>query len=464
MKKNSLIIIFLCVFGFISTKAQNSYDISFFIHESQDSMIYIEGYCGYKTILIDSIYRQKDDSFRWIAKDKPQGLYVVKNKKENMFSFVLGNSKKFSIEIYPSGEFFVKGCPENDAYLLYQKRNKTYALDIDMYKNYVRQTPEKKDSLYAAISKEIDSFQVFQQQFYKAYPENLITVVSQSMMQVTPNKFLENGKLKKGMEMEYATYYRQHYWDSFHFNDIRILYTPYFMKKYISYITEITMQNPDTINEAIDEFITKAKQGGGQEYADYIVAYYLDNLPKLPFSFNEITYTHIVDKYVNEKSTYLSPSEIEYHKKNVNDIRKFLPGNIMPNIVLRDFEGKEQSLYKIKAKYTVLYFFSSTCESCKKNLDVLKDLYKNKKQEYDLEVYSVDLEQDEAICKARQEADPFPWIVTHASAEYMQKYGFDLEHTPEIYVLDASKHIINKTAIYAHIEETIQNINKLKSK
>lgn len=464
-KKIWIILIALCVFGYKGIKAQNNYEVNFFIHENQDSMIYIEGYSGEKTIIMDSVLRdKKDEGFHWKAKDYPMGMYMVRDSLQGMFSFVLEKSNNFTIEVYPSGEYFVKGSPENDAYFLYQKENKKYQLAMYYYKLDVQKEPSKKDSLYNELQKKMDTFNVFQKQFFVLYPNNLITSVSQSMVQKTPSNFIENNKVKKGMEMEYAIYYRKHYWDTFHFNDSRILYSPYFMKKFRTYISEITMQNPDTINEAIDEFIDAAKRGGGQMYADYIVAYYLDHSPKLPFSFNEITYVHIVDKYVNNKSTYLLPTEIQYHKNNVNKLRPFLPGNIMPNIVTRDFNGQEHSLYKVKNKYTVLYFFSSTCESCKKNLDVLEDFYKNKSKDMDVEVFCIDLEEDEAVCKARQEAHPFPWIVTHSTPKALEQYGFNLDHTPEIYILDATKRIINKTAIYAHVEETITNEEKLKQK
>lgn len=461
-KKIIITVLFLC-FAYI-TKAQNPYDVTFYIHEFEDSVIYIESTCGSETKIEDTIFKEKNESFHWKKKDMPQGLYLIKNKQESMFSFLLGNSHKFSIEIYPNGEANVVGCQENDAFLLYQKENKKYQKNLEMYKINVQKAPSKKDSLMNIALKQIDTFTVFQKQFFQTYPNNLISVLSESMLDPKiPRRFVDGNHVTRGLEKEYAYYFRIHYWDNFHFNDNRILYTPYFMNKFDSYINKITMQEADSINVAIDDFEAIAKSRGGKEYADYIINYYLNFLPKLPFSFNEVTYVHIVDKYVDENATYLSPREIQFHKTNVDYLRKFLPLKQMPNIVLKDLNGEEKSLYSLKNKFIVLYFFSSSCENCKKNIDVLEEFYKNRAK-YDAEIFSIDLDQDIDNSIKRQQNHPYNWIIAKSTPQEMEQYGFHLDHTPEIYILNQDKLIINKTAIYDHIEKTIINYEKTNSK
>ncbi|MGP1515228.1 MAG: redoxin domain-containing protein [Bacteroidales bacterium] len=436
---------------------QNNYKISFYIHDYNYDSIYIEGYCGSKNMTIDSLKIAKDGGFHWTASNLPMGMYMIKSPKGDLFSFILDLSKEFSIEIYQNGDFFIKGSPENDAYFLYQKENKRTQSAMYYYKIKASERGANVDSLRQDILTVIDSFNTFQKSFFKTYPYNLITVISNGMNQSAPSSFFENGELKKGMEEQYVTYYRQHYWDKFHFKDIRLLYTPYFIKQFNTYISEITTQSPDTVCKAIDEFIVKADNSGGKEYADYIISWYLDNLPQLPFSFNEIIYSHMVKTYLDRASRFLMPSLIEFHSNNIKKINLFLPGNLMPNVVLRDFKGISHSLYSLKSKYTILYFFSTSCESCKKNIEDLKNFYKDYKDKYDVEIYSIDIEPDYAICKARQETDPYDWIVTHATLEELKPYDFQLNHTPSLFVLDANKRIINKTAIYDHVKQSIEN-------
>lgn len=441
----------------LGAMSQSDYKVSFFIHEYEDSIIYIEGYCGSDNKVMDSVKVAKDGGFYWTANGYLMGMYMVKSHKGDLFSFCLDLSKEFSIEIYENGEFFVKNSPENDAYFLYQKENKKCQTAMYYYKIKASEKGANVDSLRTDILTVIDSFNAFQKSFFKAYPYNLITVVSDGMNQSAPSYFFENGKVKKGMETQYATYYRQHYWDRFHFNDRRILYTPYFIKQFNNYISEITVQQPDSVCKSIDEFIAKADKNGGKEYADYVIAWYLDNSPKMPFSFNEIIYSHIIKNYLERASKYLMPSVIEFHQENIKRITPFLPGNTMPNIVLRDFNGEVHKLYALKNAYTVLYFFSSTCASCKKNIDDLKNFYKEYKDKYNVEIYSIDIEQDYALSKAHQETEPFDWIVTHATAEELAPYNFQLDHTPSLFILDKHKKILNKTAIYNHVQQSIEN-------
>ncbi len=457
MKKISVLFVGFFLLSFCNLRSQNNYEVDFYIHDNEDSVLYLQGYCGNRSYIMDSLFVKKDGSFHASLKDYHAGMYMIKKKQGDMFSFLLDKSKVFSIEIYPSGDYNVEGSPENQQYFMYQQRNQICQRAMYYYKLNAQAEPEKADSLRKDVLIVIDSFNAFQDRFFEQYPDNLITTVSLGLKQSTPASFFENGKIKPNMQKEYMTYYRQHYWDNFFFKDNRILYTPYFIKQFNTYITELTYQDPDTVCLAMDEFIKKADKEGGQEYADYVLAWYMDNSMRMPFSFNELIFTYMVNKYIDRVSEYLPPSVVEQYIVHKNDIAAFLPGKIFPNITLMDLDAQPHSLYSIKENYTVVYFFSSTCESCKKGIDDLISFYKYIKDDYGVEIYSIDIEPDIAICKARQQKEPFQWIVTHATEQELAPYNFNLDHTPTIYILDKNKRVINKTAIYSQVEKTIKN-------
>jgi len=460
-RKSTIVLLFVCLITF-GVNAQKDYKVTFFIHDYDNDSIYIEGYEGGDNLLIDSVQISKDGGFHLTLRDRPMGMYMVTSKKGDMFSFLLDKDTNFTIEIYQDGEFFVENSPQNDAYFLYQRENKKVQSAMYYYRIRSSAKDANIDSLRTDIMNIMDSFERFQENFFRTYPYNLITRISTGMEQTAPSYFFENGKLKQGKEKEYAYYYRQHYWDKFHFEDNRILYSPYFIKQFNTYISEITPQDPDSICRAIDEFVSIADKKDGKEYADYIIYWYLQNLSSLPFSFNEVIYANLTNKYLDRLSTFCFPSVVEFHKEKVKNITPFLPGKLMPNIILRDFQGNAHSLYSLKNKYVVLYFFSTSCESCKKDLNDLKNFYSQYKDKYDVEIYSIDIEPDYAICKARQEVEPYEWIVTHATAEELEPYNFKLDHTPTLYILDQNKRIINKTAIYDHVRQTIEIDEKSK--
>lgn len=446
---------------FSSLAAQNKYEIDFFIHDIDDTILYIGNYVGASRQIIDSLRIKKDGSFHWSSNPLPKGMYMVKDQKQkDMFSFMLDNSRTFSIEIYNTSEAVVTNCPENDAYMLYQKENNIYQRAMYYYRLEAQAHPENQDSLYKALRPVMDNFNKFQESFFKTYPNNFITVTSESMIQNVPTRFLEDGKIKQGMEKEYYYYYRKHYWDSFRFDDNRLLYSPYFINKFNAYISEATPQVADSVCSSLDNFVAVALHRKGVEYADYVLMWYLNRLPQMPFSFNELIYQHIVNKYENYLKGLVTQEDMDYHKDYLGKISKFFPGNIMPNIIAEDIDGKPQSLYSIKKPFTVLYFFSSTCESCLKNIDVLKELYRMNKDYYNFEIFSIDIEDDVEIAKARQRMDTYPWIVTYKDVSSLRDYGFILDHTPELYILDKDKRIINKTPMYEHVEKTMDTFLK----
>ena len=62
---------------------------------------------------------------------------------------------------------------------------------------------------------------------------------------------------------------------------------------------------------------------------------------------------------------------------------------------------------------------------------------------------------------AFQQKHPFDWIVLKSnSTQLKEKYNLDIEMTPDLYLLDKDKKIINHTPLYNQIEETIKSIEE----
>lgn len=444
--------------------AQRNYDITFWIRDFEDSVIYIKGAYGKDIVVLDSIKRSPDYSFKWHAVNQPERLITVSWQMENMFSFVLDTATKFSIGIEPSGFYWVEGCKANENYLKYQEENRQVRLAEYNYKLQMKDDKiADKDSVQHVYDSLRSHWNRFSDEFYSKYPHNLMSVLVGSLKAPdVPASFLENGNLKQGKELEYAYYFRTHYWDDFAFNDSRILYTPFFFQRFETYLNKITMQNSDSIFISLKEFCEKAISKGGKLYANYIINYYLNHYSRMPFSFYERTYVLLTD-FVSKTAKYYSipPSELEYHQNLVEKIKPFLPGNKMPNITAVDFGLQKHSLYDLKHKFTIVYFWAAGCESCEKDLDVLKDFYKQKKDLYDVEIFSIDLSRDMEQSRKYHSEHPFDWIVLKALPEEIgQKYGLDIELTPELYILDSNKRILNKTVLYSQIEESLKQFSK----
>lgn len=452
---------FLSFLFSVSLFAQKrDYEVTLWIHQLEDSIVYVKGAYGQQnSIILDTLHLKKDGEF--VLKGRfNSGIVVVASPKEDLFSFVLDKDSRFSLDIYPDGFYEVKGSLENDRYLEFQKMNMDYRLAKYEYELQMKKDPSLTDSLSALIRQKEKEFGDYRESFYRNYPENIMSVLVKAVQNPAPNMkfFDENGKLKKGMELEYANDYRMRFWDGFDFSDERIIATPYFYRKFQTYIDKVTMQTADSVFSSFKHFIDLANSKGGQIYSRYVIDHYLQRLPMMPFSFNEMLYTLIVDSLVNDKYTpWLTPSEVEQHKINIERIRPFLAGNPFPRMRAVDLDNRVVDLYDINTEYTVVFFWSANCESCKKNIEMLVDFYKNFKEKYNVEIYSVDLGNDLEAVKDHQTNTPFDWIVLRADPRRLKEdYNLDIDHTPELYVLDKNKVIMNKTAVYSHVQKVIE--------
>lgn len=443
MKKTFVFsLLFLALSNLLSAQT-NHYKVTLWIHQLEDSTVYVSSSYGEKeNIILDTLRLTSEGSFI-LEGDYKSGLVVVSRAKQKLFSFLLDKNPVFSIDMYPYGYFEVKGCDENKYYLEYQKRNKEFRQLTSQYELDIKKYPAEKDSLTNLIQKAKTDFSKYQNHFFKSHPNNLMSVLMRSIQNPKPNPiFLENGKLIKGKELEYAYDYRTRFWDNFEFSDQRIISTPYFYNKFKTYIDKITMQTADSVYKAMEDFINIANQKGGQLYSQYIIDLYLEKLPLMPFSFNESLYVQIVENLINKgKTPWLSISDIERHNINIEAIKPFLPNNKFPNI---------NNLHDIKSKYTIIHFHSATCESCKKNIENLIDFYNNQANKYDTKIISIEIGEG-------NDTNPFPWTNWQINPQILkQKYDIDIVRTPEIYILDKDKNILNKTVIYSHILKAIE--------
>lgn len=444
MKKQQLIIlVLLFIFSQTIIAQTNHYKVKFWIHQFEDSTIYVSSSYGDKEeFLLDSLKITDEGSFI-LEGDFKSGIAFVSSSNQKLFSFLLDKTPVFTIDMYPYGFYEVKGCEENQKYLEYQKQNKEHKLFVAQCELEMRKNPQLKDSLNQLIKENKIKFSQFQKDFFNNNPQNLMSSLYRSMQNPKPNPlFFNNGKIRKEKSLEYAYDIRSRYWDNFEFADQRLLSTPYFYKKFQTYIDKITMQTSDSVFKAIDDFINIANTKGGEVYSEFIIKLYLEKLPLMPFSFNENLYVQIVEKLINQgKTPYLSPSEIDIHNENIETIKPFLPGNKFPNI---------NNLDNIEAKYTIVLFHSSTCESCKKNFNDLMYFYNNYANKYNTKIVSIEVGEN-------PDASSLPWTNWHINPQILkQKHGIDIIRTPEIYILDKDKKILNKTVIYSHIKQAIE--------
>ena len=147
-------------------------------------------------------------------------------------------------------------------------------------------------------------------------------------------------------------------------------------------------------------------------------------------------------------------------KRKMDVVRKLAPGAQIPELTAYDIDGKQHSTNEIQTKYTILWFWDPDCDHCQEMTPILHDLYQEKADELDFEVFAVEVNDDydrwTAFTQQHQLGD---WInlstsMGETSVDFIEY--FDIVTTPVILLIDNEK---NYTIIARQV--TLEEVMRL---
>ena len=130
-------------------------------------------------------------------------------------------------------------------------------------------------------------------------------------------------------------------------------------------------------------------------------------------------------------------------KRKMDVVRKLAPGAQIPELTAFDIDGKQHSTNEIQTKYTILWFWDPDCDPCQEMTPILHNLYREKADELDFEVFAVEVNDDydrwTAFTQQHQLGD---WInlstsMGETSVDFIEY--FDIVTTPVILLIDNEK-------------------------
>ncbi len=130
-------------------------------------------------------------------------------------------------------------------------------------------------------------------------------------------------------------------------------------------------------------------------------------------------------------------------KRKMDVVRKLAPGAQIPELTAYDIDGKQHSTNEIQTKYTILWFWDPDCDHCQEQTPILHNLYQEKADELDFEVFAVEVNDDYDRWTAFSEKHGLSdWINLSTSmgetSEDFIEY-FDIVTTPVILLIDNEK-------------------------
>lgn len=448
--------------------AQKGYQIKVKVEGLQDSLIYLANYFGDKQYLRDSAHADKSGNIVFKNDSALKGgIYMVVLPGKKYFEIIVDKEQHFTIAT--TSDDYVKNMKitgSNDNRLFYEYLNfiNERSKEIEPLRSeyeQVKSDPEKASQLRSKMSA-IDSVVVkYRTELQKNHPEFLLSKVIHATDEIQmPEAPLNPDGSKDSLFMYY--YYKEHYFDHFDLHDDRLLYTPVFQPRLENYFAKLTLQMPDSVIKSADHIIRKLKPG--TEMFKYVVWWITNKYETSNIMGMDAVFVHMAENYYTKDFAYWADeTQIYKIQERAKVLKPILIGKKARNLILEDDKGVMRSLYDLKGKFTVLYFWDPDCGHCKKVTPKLKafyDFFKSK----GIDVYAVCTEVEAEKWREYIKENKLDWInVADLKVTNNFRYEFDISSTPQIFLLDDTKTIIAKRIEVETLQEILERkFNEMK--
>jgi peroxiredoxin len=478
--RRSLLVAMLLIGIVQASVARQAYRIQLNMPGVKDSVAYLVHYYGKPLPTIykrDSARFDKHGTARFSSTDTETvgGIYMVLlSDRKTYFEFLLNNGDDMVINAdvskLPEGIKF-KNSPENDRFQEYVHFLAGYGTKQQAFQKELASAKTAADS--SAIRKQAGAaakeLTKYRRDYAAKYPGTLLATIFNALEtpQVPEGEhYLADGTTK---DTTFAyRYYKTHYWDGFNFKDDRLIHTPIYDAKIDEYMSRLVVPWPDSMEHEADMLLSKAR--GTKDMFKYTLWWLTRNVENSKIMGMDEVFVYLVENYYMKGDAFwLTPDELTKYIDRAMKIAPNVIGNVAPDVKLPNVvTKKEESLHTLKAKYTLLIFYSPSCGHCQHELPQIDSAYKASLKDKGVKIMTVATEGDdkaiqEFIKKYKLEDWTNTWDNEHVG-DWRSKY--DVYSTPTIYLVDEKKIIRGKRLDHSNIGGLIDMLEakKLKEK
>ncbi|MBX2970138.1 MAG: redoxin domain-containing protein [Cyclobacteriaceae bacterium] len=447
------------------------YELNFKVNGLKDTTVYLGYYYAESTYVRDTARVNASGQFKFKkAQALPQGVYFLVLDKIRLFDLVVGNNQHFTLET--STDDYVKNMVvknDDDNRLFFEnlrfnmERGKEADPFIKILQDSTLKDENQKKAARESFGKVNDKVMAYQNELIQAHPKTMTARLLKSTKRIDipePPKRAD-GTIDSTFQLRY---YREHFFDYFDLSDDALirLPQPIYSQKVNEYLDKLFSPQADSIRKAIEPMIAKARKN--QETYKYLVW-------TLVMKYQTPEFMGLDEIFVYLNDTYFASGEMNFWandklKKNLKDhadrLRKSLIGKTAPNLIMQDAALQPKELYKIKNKYTLVYFFDPDCGACKTETPKLVDFYAKNKAKFDVEVFAVSADTSMQKMKDYIKTMNMKWITVNGPRTYVGSYHdlYDAMTTPTLYILDEKKKIIGKKIPADRLENFLTNYER----
>ncbi|MCF8236616.1 MAG: DUF5106 domain-containing protein [Saprospiraceae bacterium] len=445
--------------------AQKGYRIKLDVENYPYDTLYLGFYYGDKQYLKDTAVLQKGKFVFDGDEELAPGMYLILLQPDNSFVQVNINRGKQQMDIKfdakdPVNSFTIKGDKDNQAFYEYirylnNRRPEADTLRVQMEAPDVseKQKKELEDKL-VKINEQVKSFQ---NRMIKDYPGTMTAALISSFQEMVIPEYTGE---EREVQVQKYHYFMDHYFDGIDFSDERMIRTSFFFSKVNDYVQKHTVQIPDSLIKAVDHVMAKCKEN--EEAFKFFLVHFVNVYAKSNIIGMDAVYVHIVDEYYAKGAApWVDAEQLNKMIKNADKLRPILIGQIAPNIKMEKRDGTKISLYDVASPFTVLFFWAPDCGHCQKSMPKMIDFY-NKFQDKGVEIFSVCTKVTDKVpdCwKMVDEKGMDIWINV-VDPYLLSKFStlYDVQSTPQIFILDAKKEILLKRLAADQLESVMEEL------
>lgn len=420
----------------ISTEAStfSEYNIRVTISGTPEHVLYLQGYNGKTAYLVDSAkVKQGVAVFKRKNLSIPRGIYsITTNQDIDLLDVIINQENNFSVTTSQQDLNLKRsfdGSPENETFFIFQTR--------------LANTSHTNDAITALCN-----------EYLTTSPHSFISkYIHANYLPVnTPTFTTADGQPDTAALYHYLV---NHYFDNLDLSDPRLIHSP--MKFNVdTFFTDILVQNTDTLIKAVSDFLSHCTDTGVQNYYHN----YLFRLLNTHYPPYDPVLLYLYDHYDKK---WIEPESERWYKNTTERIRRIVPGAHIPELISHDVNGKAHSTLDSHKKYTILWFWDPDCDHCIAQTPLLHKFFQEHSQDYDFDVFAVEVNNDPVRWKAFSEKNHLgDWTnlstsMGEANVDFIDY--FDIMTTPVIFIIDNSQNhaIIARQIPLTEVESLLKN-------
>ena len=441
-----------------------NYEVVFKIRNGRDTMMLMGYYKLRGNEVLDTAWIDKKGRFvfRSTSKTMEPGLYFFANQEGKYVEFVNYGEKPFFTFETEEGDWLanmkVKGSEQNEFFYDFHQKDMAITADLDRQQLLLDSADFARYRRQRLV--ELDSIK---QSLILQHPGMFLSKMMLFTKENWPPRYKENGDTLT--EQEAQEYYMTHYWDNLSLENDAMMRTPravYYDRVMAYFDRWLRYAMPETIIEYVDRYLDMVRP---------IPKMYQWSLVTLTQKYlqsnvmvHDAVYVHLVQKYyAADDNDWSSPSSIESELTRANKWERLLVGKEAPELILYDTLRIPHSLHALPGKWKLLIFWSPSCGHCQHIIPAVYKIFADHVQQYDLSVFAILSEPDD---KNRKEWKKFlhdkgmdhpNWVNLDGGEANVDWHDvYDIQSTPQIYLLDEHNVIQAKKLTDASLENVLK--------